>query len=94
MTYGVIEDGNSQVDVYEDKLHVSLSDEPVKGLEMSGLDGHPLQSRVDHCLGNTAKYFQRATTFLEGRKSCSTASRWMEVTRASATIHESGLGPN
>ena len=47
MTRGVIEDGNIQVDVYEDKLHVSLSDEPVKGLEMSGLDGHPLQSRVD-----------------------------------------------
>ena len=53
MTSGIIENGNIQVDVHGDNLHVSLSepqvrgDGPVEGLDLSGLDGHPLQSRVD-----------------------------------------------
>ena len=53
MTSGVIEDGNIQVDVHGDKLHVPLNEPPVRGdgplegLDLSGLDGHPLQSRVD-----------------------------------------------
>ena len=53
MKSGVIEDGNIQVDVHGDKLHVSLNEPPVRGdgplegLDLSGLDGSPLQSRVD-----------------------------------------------
>ena len=53
MTSGVIEDGNIQVDVNGDKLHASLNEPPVRvdgpleGLDLTGLDGHPLHSRVD-----------------------------------------------
>ena len=97
MTSGVIEDGNTQVDVHGDKLHVSLNEPPVRGdgplegLDLSGLDGHPLQSRVVQAIPHCICREQRRSREVGSRAAPHPVGWWA---CPSATIQASGMGPN